>query len=235
MSKTKRCPIDQQPCGESCRWGEKCDAHNAALGDSGVREGETPLTDAAVVMIDMGPPSRTEEHPFVPADIARALERQLHRLESELSKVMPPDFKDWWQNSKDEWPVVARLVLEARKESEESLLDQLGVVQRQLAEMNKKKDALMESVAVLLNERDVAIHRAIDAEVKLAEARTALDTVRFHLRRNDHVSPPTGASCTNQMIDRIDKALARLDGENATVEPCGREPRSDNSPNIEAP
>ena len=31
---------------------------------------------------------------------------------SELSKVMPPDFKDWWQNSPREWPIVARWCIE---------------------------------------------------------------------------------------------------------------------------
>lgn len=39
--------------------------------------------------------------------------------ESELSKVMPPDFKDWWQNSKEEWPMVARMVIENLREREE--------------------------------------------------------------------------------------------------------------------
>ncbi len=39
------------------------------------------------------------------------LER-LQAYDEELSKVMPKDYKDWWQNSKDEWPLVARLVIE---------------------------------------------------------------------------------------------------------------------------
>lgn len=32
--------------------------------------------------------------------------------ESRLSSVMPPDFKDWHQNARSEWPVVAALVIE---------------------------------------------------------------------------------------------------------------------------
>jgi hypothetical protein len=39
------------------------------------------------------------------------------------------------------------------------------------------------------------------------EAKAILETVCFHLRRNDHVTPPTGATCTNQMIDRIERFL----------------------------
>lgn len=39
--------------------------------------------------------------------------------ETELSKVMPPDFKDWWQNSKTEWPLVARTVIESLRERED--------------------------------------------------------------------------------------------------------------------
>jgi hypothetical protein len=38
--------------------------------------------------------------------------------ESEVSSVMPSDFKDWWQNSKWEWPVVTRLVIENLRKRE---------------------------------------------------------------------------------------------------------------------
>ena len=39
--------------------------------------------------------------------------------ETELSKVMPPDFKDWWQNSKSEWPMIARMTIERLRETEQ--------------------------------------------------------------------------------------------------------------------
>ena len=45
--------------------------------------------------------------------------------ETELSKAMPHDFKDWWQNSKQEWPVVARLVIENLREREQSAWEAL--------------------------------------------------------------------------------------------------------------
>jgi hypothetical protein len=38
--------------------------------------------------------------------------------ETELSKTMPLDFKDWWQNSKTEWPLVARMLIESLRERE---------------------------------------------------------------------------------------------------------------------
>jgi hypothetical protein len=28
-----------------------------------------------------------------------------------LGECMPPDFRDWWQNSPDEWPAVAAAVI----------------------------------------------------------------------------------------------------------------------------
>jgi len=37
--------------------------------------------------------------------------------------------------------------------------------------------------------------------------RAVLDTVRFHLRRNDHITPPTADAATRQMIGAIDAAL----------------------------
>jgi hypothetical protein len=46
------------------------------------------------------------------------LER-LKLYDEEISKEMPLDFKDFWENSKDEWPLVTRLVLEGRREQVE--------------------------------------------------------------------------------------------------------------------
>lgn len=52
------------------------------------------------------------------SELAEA-KRKLELWETEVSKEMPPDFKDWWQNSKEEWPIVARLVLENRRRDAE--------------------------------------------------------------------------------------------------------------------
>lgn len=44
---------------------------------------------------------------------------RLSAYDRELSAVMPADFKDWWQNSPDEWPIVARRVIEGLRERAE--------------------------------------------------------------------------------------------------------------------
>jgi len=48
---------------------------------------------------------------------------------------------------------------------------------------------------------------AASIERELNEAKAILDAVCFHLRRNDHRTPPTDSTCTNQMISRIEKFL----------------------------
>jgi cephalosporin-C deacetylase-like acetyl esterase len=40
---------------------------------------------------------------------------RLKAYDEEISKEMPKDFKDWWENSKEEWPLIARYVLERRR------------------------------------------------------------------------------------------------------------------------
>jgi hypothetical protein len=44
---------------------------------------------------------------------------RLKAYDDELSKVMPPDFKDWWQGSKNEWPEIAAAVIISLREREE--------------------------------------------------------------------------------------------------------------------
>ena len=62
----------------------------------------------------------------VSADLARQLEGEINAWQTELSKVMPPDFKDWWENSKAEWPLVARWVIENKNRRLEQLERELG-------------------------------------------------------------------------------------------------------------
>jgi hypothetical protein len=40
---------------------------------------------------------------------------RLKAYDEEISKEMPKDFKDWWENSKEEWPLIARYILERRR------------------------------------------------------------------------------------------------------------------------
>jgi hypothetical protein len=44
---------------------------------------------------------------------------RLQRYDEEISSVMPKDYKDWWQNSKEEWPIVAKSSIESLREREE--------------------------------------------------------------------------------------------------------------------
>jgi hypothetical protein len=45
---------------------------------------------------------------------------------------MPPDFKDWWQNSKDEWPEIAAAVITNLRQREEMAWEQVEFAYRQL-------------------------------------------------------------------------------------------------------
>lgn len=46
---------------------------------------------------------------------AAAESASIEEWEQELSAVMPEDFKDWWQNSKREWPAVAAAVIRSQR------------------------------------------------------------------------------------------------------------------------
>lgn len=63
---------------------------------------------------------RIEDLQKIKSELAR-----LQRYDEELSSVMPKDYKDWWQNSKEEWPIVAKYSFESLRESEELAWDQL--------------------------------------------------------------------------------------------------------------
>lgn len=110
----------------------------------------TPLVDAAVD--DTALEDKNQPHTdWITADAGRKIEKKLNeavekiddlknklaKWESELSSVMPPDFKDWHQNSRDEWPEVAKGVIKSLREREEFAYTSL----------NLKHDALKESHA----------------------------------------------------------------------------------------
>jgi hypothetical protein len=67
----------------------------------------------------------------------RNFEKELARLkryDDEISREMPLDFKDWWENSPEEYPLVTRLVLEGRRQEIELWCD---VVDRQAVEIKE--------------------------------------------------------------------------------------------------
>jgi hypothetical protein len=57
---------------------------------------------------------RIEDLEAIKSELAR-----LQRYDEELSSVMPKDYKDWWQNSPEEWPLVAKYSIESLREREE--------------------------------------------------------------------------------------------------------------------
>ena len=50
------------------------------------------------------------------------------KFAEELSKVMPKDFKDWFQNGPEELPIIARIVIENLKKENEMLWDMIDNV-----------------------------------------------------------------------------------------------------------
>lgn len=57
---------------------------------------------------------------------------RLQRYDDELSSVMPEDYKDWWQNSKEEWPLVAKSSIESLREREEIAWQQVEFAYEEL-------------------------------------------------------------------------------------------------------
>jgi hypothetical protein len=57
---------------------------------------------------------------------------RLQRYDEELSSVMPDDCKDWWQGSKEEWPIVAKSSIESLREREEIAWEHLAIANKKL-------------------------------------------------------------------------------------------------------
>lgn len=50
---------------------------------------------------------------------------------------------------------------------------------------------------------------AYEIWTRVSQAMATLEIIGFHLRRNDHITEPTGGLCTRQILDRIEKTLGR--------------------------
>lgn len=72
-----------------------------------------------------------------PSEVER-LTAKLAKWESELSKVMPPDFKDWWQNSRDEWPEIARFVIQSGRACYVSAWEHVEKLTARVEELERK-------------------------------------------------------------------------------------------------
>ena len=124
-----------------------------------------------------------------------ALERGLAAWEAELSKVMPPDFKDWWQNSKAEWPLVARLVIEGKNRERDAADEYAERMERELAalteDVGKCHDVLGEDRASDTSElwkffetHKQLIHRLRCREEDLAAERDLADRLAALLQQD---------------------------------------------------
>ena len=89
---------------------------------------KTPLTDKLRESDNGDTYPILDSHEELERENAR-LREQLTRWETEISNVMPPDCKDWWQNSKTEWPMIARMTIENLQEREKSAWDILSNAQ----------------------------------------------------------------------------------------------------------
>lgn len=78
------------------------------------------------------------------------MERELVSWQTELSKVMPADFKDWWENSKAEWPLIARLAIEAKNRSTMFDAAAYAELERTLAAERELADRLAECLELAL-------------------------------------------------------------------------------------
>ena len=56
-------------------------------------------------------------------DEINILNQKLIAWEDELSTEMPPEFKDWWQNDRAEWPMVAAALIRSLKADNERAWD----------------------------------------------------------------------------------------------------------------
>lgn len=96
----------------------------------------TPKTDAVDQYLRSRQSYEKTDHQ-VWREHGELLEKQLNEAqdlirayETHLGSVMPPDFKSWHENSRTEWPLVAKLVIEG-------LRSQLEMVDRCVEEQSR--------------------------------------------------------------------------------------------------
>ena len=171
---------------------------------------DTPRTDAAENAQEEA--AEYIAH-LVPSDFARQLERELTAWHTELSKVMPPDFKDWWQNSKAEWPLVARLVIEGKNRERAAADEYTATIERELAETAKDYHSLAE----LLDGHD-----ATECRANLVKLKSDLDAEREQVAilRSDEKRLVEFAKTYRARADDLDDTLA---AERALADRLARE------------
>ena len=127
--------------------------------------------------------------------ISKELER-LRRYDKELSSVMPPDFKDWHQNSKEEWPELAAWVIKNLREQQEILKDFQEETEKGLRDAMKqaKKDGVF----------DEKIPFNIIEEWAEKNKRPSLYEILMEWWINDDWTDQTDESIIDNLVDIID-------------------------------
>lgn len=100
-----------------------------------------PNTDHAGILMALAGVIRPDNPEW--ASLLMDASDALRKWEYELSKVMPPDYTGWWENSRSEWPVVARATIESIRGREESMAES---ALRLAAEKHRLREALSELV-----------------------------------------------------------------------------------------
>lgn len=91
------------------------------------------------------PDAEPQDDPAKLRERIAELEQQLAAWETELGAVMFPDFKDWHQNAKSEWPVVTRKVIESLQKREAQAWEHLAIAltPRPIAEAGEVKEGFV--------------------------------------------------------------------------------------------
>jgi len=111
-------------------------------------------------------------------DALRSNSNRAKNYDDQFSKLMPEDFKDWWQNDKSEWPVVAaRLLADSRNDASR--------VWEMQARTMEERDTLRDELSAIRVEASEMIVR----ETMLRNALARLvDCANVHLERNDEIT-----------------------------------------------
>ena len=104
-----------------------------------------------------------------------ALVKRLADYDTRLTEVMPEDFKDWHQNSKDEWPLIAAGTIKRLREEDERMSSRLADIAAMNVTQEFKIIDLEKEIVELLNENDSKFSAMCRLREEIADWRAARD------------------------------------------------------------
>ena len=126
---------------------------------------------------------------FYASRYAEALEARVRDYETNLTAVMPADMKDWYENSRQEWPLVAAMTIRSLKEQQDFWLKE------------------MENAAETITSWRL---QTMGLEAEVERLRAALATV---IEKFDAVVPDLHYELREDLIDDARAALAAVSAE----------------------